>query len=159
MAKSPRRLRPDDVLYRAMRPGEYDAQGPLPLAFEYTGTDRSTGLPSATLSFSAHREATPADALAAISRQGVARRLCGTGKRPPSPEAMYRHGFRVAALPARWVLDARRLPSAGVRIAADALGNEVEPNGHVQLHGGAGLAEVWARLSRTLSREETFPEP
>lgn len=142
-----------------MRPGEYDAQGPLPQAFEYTGIDRSTGRPSPTLSFSVKAEATPSDVLAAISRQAIARRLCGTGKRAPSPETMYRRGFRVAALPAREVLDACQLPDAGVHIVSDALGNEVEPNGHLQLHGGAGLAEIWARLSRTLSRGETFPEP
>ena len=159
MADAPRRLRPDDVLYPAMRPGEYDAQGPLPHAFEYTGIDRTTGLPSGTLSFSVKGEATPRDALAAISRQSAVRRLCGTGKRAPSPGVMYQAGFRVAALPARDVLEACRAPGAGIHIVADGAGNEVEPNGHLQLHGGAGVAEIWARLSRTLTRAETFAEP
>jgi hypothetical protein len=142
-----------------MRPGEYDAEGPLPYAFEYTGIDRTTGLRSATLSFSVKGEATPRDALAATSRQSAVRRVCGTGKRAPSPEVMYDAGFRVAALPARDVLDACRAPGAGIHIAADGVGNEVEPNGHLQLYGGAGVAEIWARLSRTLTRGETFPEP
>jgi len=151
-----RRLRLHDLLYRAVRPGEYDARGLRQSAFEYTGVDRSTGLPSPTLSFSAKGEATPADALAAISRQGIVRRLCGTGKAAPSPAETYRRGFRVAALSARYVLEACRLPDAVVRIVADHEGNEVEPNGHVQLHGGARLSRVWARRSRILDGGETL---
>ncbi|MBM3472304.1 MAG: hypothetical protein FJX75_03395 [Armatimonadetes bacterium] len=156
MPQAPRRLKPDDTLYRAVRPGECDEQGPLRSAFEYTGIDRSTGRPSATLSFSVRGEATPSDALAAISRQSVARRLCGTGKRPPSPEAMYRHGFRVAALSARPVLEACARAGTEVRVVADPSGNEVEPNGHLQLHAGSRLARTWASHSRILSERETF---
>jgi hypothetical protein len=84
------------------------------------------------------------------------RKLCGSGELPATPEAMFRAGYRVAALPAEVILEACSQRGARIHIVPDAAGNDYESNGHLQLFDGHRLADTWARHARLLDEHETF---
>jgi hypothetical protein len=160
MAERLRKLRATDVLYRAVTPEQYNPDdGSLyATAFEDPGRDPRTGRPSHTLSFSVSAAAGPTSALRAISRRGQVRRDCKTGAEAAPPRAMFDAQYRVAALPARYVIEACARREAAVWIERDAEGNEYEVNGHLELVRGFELADLWAKRSRVLAEEETFKD-
>jgi hypothetical protein len=96
----PRQLGKNDYVYRVIDPEHRDENGPLAIAFQDPGKDY------ASLSFFVERAATPSDALAILSQFSRAKKLCGTRGTPPSAEQMYDHGYRVARLPAKFILKA-----------------------------------------------------
>ena len=150
MAEMPRKLQPDDILYRALAPIDgCDENGPTAGGFEDTGG--SLKQPSDTLSFQAEGVA----ALSAISGRASVRRACGSGKNQPTPQQMYEHGYRVAAIRAEVALQACAAnPKLSIVQSED--GSQIEPNGHIQIKNGHNLADIWARNAAILSKEETF---
>lgn len=125
----PRCVSDGEWLYRKLDPDHWDDEGALPAGFE----DRYDNL-----SFRCASLATPADVLLKFRDRGLVRQRCGTGRQPATAAQMFRCGYRVAKIPADLVKSKHRT------FATDDEGNEVKPDGHVDVIQGQKLAAVWA---------------
>jgi hypothetical protein len=147
-------LSPDDVLLRVLEPEWWDESGPLAVGFE------DLGKPYESLSFFVARMATPMEGMAQLAIWGRAKKLCGSGRRPPTPEEMYQRGYRVSRTPARFVLEmieatACEDPGKRVRIKPEADG-EIRTDGHINLHNGKHYCQLLAAQSHLLTQDETL---
>lgn len=154
MAIPPRRLQPDEILYRAITPEDYVDEDVLRSGFEDTGKLRD-GTISTTLSFSAKSEATAVRVFELMSLRKAVRVKCGTGNIRPTPEQMYEAGYRVVAIMADVVLTACAVENTPVRIV-EKDSSQIEEGGHVQIEQGDKLADTWASQCKILSERNTF---
>jgi hypothetical protein len=135
-----RRLRADDKLYRKINPGQYDGDETDPTAFVDKYENQS---------FFVDRLAIPGEILARFSRIRGVKRQCGTGDREPSLDEMFTAGYRIAEVAYQVFLN------LGCRVVADEAGNEVTPDGHVNIADAKSRAPQLSRHARMLSREES----
>ena len=151
----PRILYANDMLLRLLEPDQWDETGPLAVGFE----DRAK--PYESLSFYVETMTTPAQVMRSIAQYGRAKALCKTGKRPPTPEAMYSHGYRLSRTPAGLVL-AMVKETASIKldkqISIKKEGDgDIRNDGHLNLRNGKAYSQTLAANSSLLSMSETFP--
>jgi hypothetical protein len=150
----PRRLGKDDYVYRVIDPEHRDENGPLAIAFEDPGKEY------ASLSFFVASAAPARYALSSLARFDRAKVVCNTGNAEPSPEQMYNHGYRVARIPASFILKAIESTGSNARsVAIKKHGKDDYNNkGHLNLLNGRYYAQTLAGNSGLveLSREQTL---
>ena len=150
----PNILLPSDLVYRVIDPEHRDERGPLAIAFE------DPNKPYEGQSFFVARAARPLDALNALAKFARARKLCGTANRPATPREMYLNGYRIAAIPAAFLLEAiaktSRNPQPIAIIAAS--GEDYGPDGHMDLRNARHYGASLARASTILPEADTLDE-
>ena len=111
-------------------------------------------------SFFVATAARPLDALNALAKFARARKLSGTANRPATPREMYLNGYRIAAIPAAFLLEAIAKTSEQshpIAIIASS-GEDYGPNGHLDLRHARHYGVSLARASKILSEAETLDE-
>ena len=150
----PRRLGKDDYVYRVIDPEHRDDNGPLAIAFQDPDTEYES------LSFFVATVATPCFTLSYLARFRRAKSVCNTGDFEPSPGQMYDCGYRIARIPAAFILGAIDSTRSHERpIAIKKHGNDDYNNkGHLNLLNGRFYAQTLAKRSGLveLSREESL---
>jgi hypothetical protein len=150
----PRRLGTHDYVYRVIDPEHRDENGPQPIAFEDPGKNYSS------VSLFVATVATPCDALAAIAPYSRAKTVCKKAT-TPTPAEMLERGYRVARIPAAFILQAIAATKSNQRPLAIAQKNhhDYQENGHLDLHNGKFYAQTLASEKSgiiELSPEETL---
>jgi hypothetical protein len=135
-----RLLHPDDLLHRKVQPGQWDADGPHPAAFQDKHQDLSLFLA---------RVRSPAQVLSLFARYPAVKRTCGTGNREPTPAEMYDAGYRIAVIPYSVIA------AHGFQVETDHEGHQYRTDGHVNVIAGKSLAITWTQSAMLLDREET----
>jgi hypothetical protein len=150
----PRRLGKDDYVYRVIDPEHRDDNGPLAIAFQDPGTEYES------LSFFVATVATPCSALSALARFDRAKSFCNTGNSELSPDQMYDVGYRVARIPASFILAAIEATSMNEKPISikKHKNDDCNNKGHLNLLNGRFYVQILAKDSGlvVLNREETL---
>lgn len=145
MSKSPppRRLSPDDILYRKVNPGQSNDSTKSVAAAAFQDNHSAQ-------SFFLKGSKTPAEILdffAGLKGVRTAVKMAN-----PEAEDLFEKGYRIAEVR---VADLR---SQGFSFEVDGDGNEYNQAGHVSVPGLKNNPFLTSREARLLTEEETFPE-